>query len=68
RAFGVRLTPEARRRADWSESTVREFRLNRASMNVDLLLTHWFSPVDFTEILAAARRFEPALDQTREGT
>ncbi|MEM6972083.1 MAG: hypothetical protein AAF577_04685 [Pseudomonadota bacterium] len=65
-AFGVRLRPDARARADWSESAVREFRLNRASMDVDVLLTHWFAPVGFDTILDAARRFRPELDRTAE--
>ncbi|MEL6196244.1 MAG: hypothetical protein AAFT19_00220 [Pseudomonadota bacterium] len=66
RAFGVRLTHDAHKRGRFSESALREFRLNRASMDVDVLLTHWFSPVAFEEIREAARRFRPALDQTPE--
>ncbi|MEM9784088.1 MAG: hypothetical protein AAF899_16635 [Pseudomonadota bacterium] len=62
-AFGVRLQPDARAREDWSETAVREFRLNRASMDVDVLLTHWFAPVGFDEVIAAARRFKPALER-----
>lgn len=65
-AFGVRLTADARARPEWSETAVREFRLNRASMDVDVLLTHWFAPVGFDEVLKAARQFKPALDRTAD--
>ncbi|MEM6490130.1 MAG: hypothetical protein AAF677_17995 [Pseudomonadota bacterium] len=64
RAFGVVLTDEAMRRRSLSESVRREIRLNRASMGVDILLTHWFAPVGFEEIRAAARRWRPQLDTT----
>lgn len=66
RAFGVRLTREAHRGGRFGDSELREFRLNRASMDVDVLLTHWFAPVSFEEIRDAARRFKPALDTTPE--
>ncbi|MEM6678947.1 MAG: hypothetical protein AAF675_13860 [Pseudomonadota bacterium] len=63
-AFGVRLTPEALRSQRFSISQEREFKLNRASMSADILLTHWFSPLGFDAILAGARRFRPDLDIT----
>lgn len=66
RAFGVVLTEDAHRRARFTESQLREFRLNRSSMNVDVLLTHWFAPVAFEDIREAARRFKPGLDRTPE--
>lgn len=64
RAFGVTLTPEAFRRRDLDDAVLRECRLNRASMGVDLVLTHWFCPVSFEEVRAHARRFRPGLDAT----
>lgn len=63
-AFGVRLTEEARREGGLSDAEQREFRLNDASMGADVILTHWYSPVGFEAIRAAARRFRPDLDRT----
>jgi hypothetical protein len=63
-AFGARLTAEGRKSGAFTEAQKREFRLNEASMGVDVLLTHWFSPVSLDEVRAAARRFRPDLDRT----
>jgi hypothetical protein len=63
-AFGVRLTEQGKKDPGLTEAQRREMRLNRVSMGADLLLTHWFSPVDFDEVAAAARRFRPDLDGT----
>lgn len=65
-AFGVRLTPAGKRHGGFTDAQVREFRLNEASMGADVILTHWFSPVGFEEVRAAARRFRPDLDRTGE--
>lgn len=63
-AFGLCLTSEGKRRGGFSDAQVREFKLNQASMGVDVILTHWFSPVPFEAIREAAGRFRPDLDAT----
>ncbi|MEM8623515.1 MAG: hypothetical protein AAGG47_08335 [Pseudomonadota bacterium] len=65
-AFGVRLNAEGRKSARFTSAQQREFRLNRASMGADVLLTHWFASERFDAVHDAARRFRPDLDGTEE--
>lgn len=62
RVFGVRLKPGVTAQHRFSEGHIREFRLNRRAMGVDVLLTHWFAP-DFAEVLTAARAWRPDLER-----
>jgi len=59
RAFGVRLTDAARNADRFPQEYQREFRLNRRAMDVDVVLTHWYAPRGFDEVLEAARRHCP---------
>ncbi|MEO0822995.1 MAG: hypothetical protein AAF074_21535, partial [Pseudomonadota bacterium] len=67
RVFGVRLREGAAGRLGFSDSQQREVRLNRASMDTDVLLTHWFAPVGFDHVLSAARSFRGDLERQDQG-